>query len=568
MLDTKPRLGAAAPATASTNGWDTVFGMRFADVNKAIVKAGSTPPGFDYDNPGVESLHGTFQPWQVTGGAGHLLQMTLPVPELTLQFNGQSATVRRQVNIVIEVELSGLPQPGPSRKPGTRLAFRLRSADGANATVTVFSVAYPALPPSAGFPGQPASQDDPFIPADIQNVFETSINRPGELQKFNHVFFAVNLNQRAAHDAFAWLAPTAVSYGVSSHGGDGVLAVLCMTGKRPMPGNQDVSPELIPGTARGGFLISKERFLSHLLLPGMALMFDNPGHPGKTWPDSYFTIAGNGTRLTNTEPLTVRNFQIDGTTRPASLDKGGFEADLSDTWMTLRYTRFKHAYKLWYDVYHDVTLDTHLALNADGKHLDLILGSGEVGPDGNDMGQLAHFATIEKNQLGKDFDWAVLALDVLLLLVGIGQYFRAARLTAEAGAATDAALQGAAQVSIRASEAAAEGSVALVRNGTALLHGTVTALTAAETASTKWLTIAYYAITGGLAGMNLAVLIDQIYQAIENGSENPEKSVPDLSVFVKMAMEPIEWPDQSGFELTAVALNGGLSLAGNPVFAD
>lgn len=567
MLDTNPRLGSSAPLLASTHGWDTVFGITFADVNSAIVKAGTTPAGFDYDNPGVELIFGTYDRWRLTGGEGHLLRMTLDVPELTLQFSGQAAVVRREVQIEIEVELGEIPQPQSESKPGRRVEFRLKGLGPSNAAVAVVSVTYPQLDPAAGFPGQPASSADGLIPEFIGSVFEKSINRDGELQKFNHAFFAVNLNMRPLNAAFAWLAPTSVSYGISSKNGAGILAVLCMTEGRPKPSNQDVSPELIPGDARAGFLIAKERFLTNLLLPGLGLMFDDPGLPGKTWPQSYFKLAGNGTRITNTVPLSVRNFQINGATEPASIDAEGFEADLSDTWMTLRYTRFKHAYHLWYDVYHDVTLDTHMALNKDGKHLDLLLGSGEIGPDGNDMGQLSHFATIEKNETGKAFDWAVLALDITLLLVGIGQYFKAARVAAEAGAATDAALKGAAQVTIRASEAAAEGSVALVRNGATLLHGTVSGLTQAETAATKWLSAAFYGISAGIAAMNVTVLLDQLYQIIENAGDNPENAIPDLNLFVTMAMEPIEWPDQAGFNLTSVALNGGLSLGGDPTFA-
>jgi hypothetical protein len=92
MLDTNPRLGTRMPTTANTNGWDTVFGIKFDDVNQAIINAGSTPDGFDYPmDPQGEAIEGTYSDWQVTGGSGQLLHMTLPVPELTTHLRGRNA---------------------------------------------------------------------------------------------------------------------------------------------------------------------------------------------------------------------------------------------------------------------------------------------------------------------------------------------------------------------------------------------------------------------------------------------------------------------------------------------
>jgi hypothetical protein len=159
MLDTNPRLGTPMPTTANTNGWDTVFGIKFADVNQAIINADSSPPDFDYPmDPQGEAIEGDYGDWQVTGGSGQLLHMTLPVPELTLTFEGETPVVRRQVSITIEVQLDQLPAGGRHARVsrGELVEFRLRGNNGPeNSAVVVLSVSYPNLPPSPALPVSP-----------------------------------------------------------------------------------------------------------------------------------------------------------------------------------------------------------------------------------------------------------------------------------------------------------------------------------------------------------------------------------------------------------------------------
>jgi hypothetical protein len=586
MLDTNPRLGTPMPTTANTNGWDTVFGIKFADVNQAIINADSSPPDFDYPmDPQGEAIEGDYGDWQVTGGSGQLLHMTLPVPELTLTFEGETPVVRRQVSITIEVQLDQLPAGGRHARVsrGELVEFRLRGNNGPeNSAVVVLSVSYPNLPPEPGFAGQPASGSDGLIPQDIQNVFDKSINRQGELQKFNHTFVAVNLNSRAKHDAFKWLDPSSVSYAVTQTGeGDGVMAVLCMTEDRPAPPNQDVSPELIAEGARAGFLISKSRFLEKMLRSGLKLMFDMPAgaideddvtadtpDTAKVWPRDFFALEGSGTRLTNTVALSVKNFELNGKNEPASLPVRGFEADITDTFLTLRISRFQHSYHMgWYDVFHDITLDTHLKLSDDMKRIELIPGIGETDDNGIDLSEPEHFAIIQKTAVGEAFDWAVLVLDVLLLLVSLGSAIRGAQLARNAAPVTDAALQGAAKVTITAGEAAAGAGAQIARNGVVLLNGTAKAVQA-ETMAMRTLAMAFYALSAVATGATIYAIIDQIRQAAENGSDRPEETIPDVGIFASMAMAPILWPEQSGFELTSVAFNGGVQMSGDPVFAD
>ncbi|MEE4247554.1 MAG: TULIP family P47-like protein, partial [Kangiellaceae bacterium] len=384
-----------------------------------------------------------------------------------------------QVSITIEVALDQL-RPTDGRlavERGELVEFRLRGNNGPDEqAVVVLSVSYPNVPPSPTFPGQPSSDNDGTNPIDILNVFAKAINTPGELEKFDHAFVAVNLNSRAAHDAFKWLDPTSVAYAVTAKSdGTGVMAVLCMTEDRPAPPSQDVSPELIAEGARAGFLISKPRFLEKMLRGSLKLMFDKPAgavdeddvtadtpDTAKIWPRDFIALEGSGTRLTNTVELNVKNFEIDGKNEPAKLPARGFEADITDTFLTLRLSRFQHSYhKGWYDVFHDITLDTHLQLSDDGKHIELIPGIGEEDEDGNDLSQPDHTAIIEKTALGRGFDWAILALDVVVLVASFAQFARGASVAKSVQKGTTTTLKAGAKVTINAT-AVKKGGLALI----------------------------------------------------------------------------------------------------------
>ena len=576
-VDTNPKIASANFTTANTLGWDTVFGIRFGDVNQAIVNAGSSPASFTYDDPGVEKINGVFSDWTVTGGSGQLLQKTLPVDALFFAFGADPDTERRQVAIQIEVQLDQIPQPAANvkAKRGSVVEFRIKGSNILGDPGTVLTVSYPALPPDGGFPGQPASIADGLTPDDIGLLFSNWINfqaAPGEytnLQEFNHAFAAVNLNSRAATDAFAWLAPTAVAYGVSADGaGNGILAILCMTENRAKPVQQDVASELLPNGARAGFLISKRMYMANMLMPGLALMFDDPKKPGTVWPDDYFEITGNGTRITNTAALGIEEFEINGKTNPASIQPRQFQADLEDNWLTINLDRFMHPFwKGWYDVYHDIRMDAHIGLSEDKKQLVLIPGSGEVDPDGNDLNPPTHYATVEKTDLAKGVEWAILAVDVLLLLVTVGVIYKSAT-AAVATETTDAALQGAAKVTIKVGEATATNSVAIARGGTEIVSGSIAGVTRAQDTAMRVLTSVYYGALAGFGGLSALGLLENVMQEIINSGDDPKDTIPDVGVFANMVMEPITWPGSSGFDLTSAAFNGGVQMGGDPTFAD
>src|SRR6185369_17323220 len=68
---------------ADTYNWDTAYGVTFEKVNAAITRAKSSPPRFK--GTYVDGFSGVkydfsadFGDWQLSGGAGDLVHMTLP----------------------------------------------------------------------------------------------------------------------------------------------------------------------------------------------------------------------------------------------------------------------------------------------------------------------------------------------------------------------------------------------------------------------------------------------------------------------------------------------------------
>ena len=100
----------------NTFGWDTVYGIRFDDVNNAITKDYNGPPNYTRAGDGSLVLTGDLNPWQMHGGSGHLLIMAVSGPSFDLVGFPQvpPATITRQNPVyLVEVELELIPRVLP-----------------------------------------------------------------------------------------------------------------------------------------------------------------------------------------------------------------------------------------------------------------------------------------------------------------------------------------------------------------------------------------------------------------------------------------------------------------------
>jgi len=243
---------------ASTYNWDTVFATPATAVNAAIVAKRSSPSGFNVpasaDAPAVTARFGD---WQVCGGDGKNLRLTVPMSKLTIDsdsFDSAAAT--------IEIKLEALPHTGLSSPPKgilKKLVPKTTTRDPvADPVVVVVSI--------ISKPEMHLIQHAMF-----EEVFKKWIN--SNLAAFNHIFAVVNLNEDIdKNEQWAFTTPSYIEYAYLDGGTpkDSLFSVLCMTGGRSGSHlTAQVNPNAIPATCTGGYLLSPTRYLSDLLAPAM-----------------------------------------------------------------------------------------------------------------------------------------------------------------------------------------------------------------------------------------------------------------------------------------------------------
>ena len=540
----------AGPALgiASTHGWDTAYGIRFASVNAAIAAKGSSPADFDHtDTSGGETtrIFGTFDAWSITGGSGHILEMRVPIPSFTYEPDGQPAVTRSDAVAVIAVELEAIPQPGATT--GNDHALKIRLPNRSNASVSVTSFGYPG------------SEADGSIPSIVRLLLQAWMRVADNLARFNHTFAVVNLNGKAAVGALQWVMPTYLSYGVVAAGAeDGVLAVLCMTEERSPPPDSTVSVELVPPGVTAAFLISKERYLSKMVLPGLGFMFSEPSDKqGRKWPDDYFELAGNGTMLRNSFDIAIDSFRTEHGDVRATMAAGQMTVTLEDVYLELRMTGFTHPYREgWFNAVHAITSRLQATVDKNQKFI-LMPSTGDAGTP-----IIHHRAVLEKTPLAQAVDYVIFAIEIAAFVIPLGRlaYARYAGAAAEATAAGAQVAADVAQVgpaTVEAAEVAlAEGAVAVAE---AAEQGAVTL--------NKFLVFNSKIVHGaGMLALGGIALSLEAFQRIATSTNMAAEEIPDITAFVTGIMTPVQWPEaEAEFHVDRLAFNGGLHVIGTPV---
>lgn len=290
-------LAAVSSDGASTGDWDTVFAVKFKDVNRALQKPGVTPTAFSGSDSSTSStITGAFGVWALSGGDGSEIHMTLAITSGKLDYTdnkGVAQTVPLAgVSLVIEVECTQLPTttPVPNNKTST-------SGSGGNSVDIAVDTSKPVsvlevkgLPATIPLMGQLL----------VRGLTEAWLN--DNLSSFTLAFSTVSLNQKAAKDEYQWLKPANTGYAVVKNAtniDDSVFGVLCMLDpKAPVPAGRTVSPDAIPPGQVSGFLISQALFLEKLVMPGIHTLFD-----GAT--DADFELTNNGTMIRNKNKVTM-----------------------------------------------------------------------------------------------------------------------------------------------------------------------------------------------------------------------------------------------------------------------
>lgn len=326
---------AEAVLPADTNNWDTVYAIKFPDVNAALRKPGACPTSFGPVTEGGASASGTFGPWQLSGGDGALLHMTVPIPTGSAAYDGHTYPMNGSV-ATIEIELNFLPQPAPpGGATGQLKDLKAKTQRDAASTDPVVSVTNFTISPDPGF----------IVKAVMGGLLASWFN--ANLQQFNHVFSTVDLNMVADKADFQWLKPTTTSYAVykkDDNPDDSIFGILSMTEDRPVSGAHQISPNAIPAGARSGFLVAPERFLEKLVLPGIPTLFQNA-------KSSDFEMTNAGTQITNKGKLSLEQIEINGTHYTPTIDPGNISVTLEATDIVFELKKVYVAFSPGIDIY-------------------------------------------------------------------------------------------------------------------------------------------------------------------------------------------------------------------------
>jgi hypothetical protein len=552
------------PRVADTFGWDTVFAIALNDVNRAIVHCGSSPGAFSRSASGSGmnvTVEGMFDDWQVVpGGDGQNLHMALPIT--TLKYDtGDEVKQFDQLLALIEVRLTLLPQPDSSSDGsdgGQWMDLKLRTggnqlllgaAPAGNQPVYVLDLECKGDVKPEGLES-----------AIIQQLLLEWLRQPENLQSFNHVFASVDLGAKAAVGAFQWLMPTHLSYAVIDRGTleSSTFALLCMTEQRDADGlAHQVSPFVIPDGHRAGMLLSRERFLSKLLLPGIGTMFSGPvkEQKGKKWPNDYFEVDEKDATIVNLADIKIDNFQVEenGDKYTADLAKGNLRVRLQNTYLETQMIDLHHRlnhFMSWLHVYHNI--NTRATAKLTEQVFDLAPGGGE------------HHAVVNKDKTAEWIEIGVLAATLVAMTGwaaarGVGTM--ASRVESTTATAATVAAEATVDVVPTVEQSAAISAEGAATALTGLRGGVVQAsrfLEAWQVANRASVIMRVGAVLVGLEEL-LSKLSDVTMQ----------KSMPKFQEFAAGMMAPVKWPAQeSEFTVESIAFNGSFQIAGNPGFAD
>lgn len=605
MVMTINRSAIQQSLIADTYGWDTVYAVKYSDVNAAIAKAGvsQTLPQVDVTS-GNESITintGDFGDWALTtGGDAKMVRMDVPITAIRYQDTGASVDkVCDNLLAKIVVCLEFIPQRDNTLYDAgddaewmeLRIAHAPLGDNSGGAAVSVTDIE-----DTAGTTNPPTSDERDFI----QQALAQWLNVPDNLKEFNHVFAAVNLNDKAGVDEytesedeehkandFRWLKPKRLGYAVADGPtlADSVFAVLATTERdegEPEPDPEDlfhrVSANAIPEGQRSAFLLSKERYLKKMLLPGAGKFFTGPvaAVDGKSWPQDYFELEGSGTSIRNTDDVYIRELEVHTGKQRAEVKAGNFAVHLRDDCLEVEFVDMHHPFSgflSWVDTFHTIRsqavprLRVVDAEDKDKKTFKKTLFDLEPSTASNAVH--SHDVIAVKSAATQWVQIGLLGTTLLFTIVGLARAYQLFK-------AGDAAIKVSGATMNAANTARAASALPLPAGQTAeaAAAGANAALTAMTGAiEARWAVTAIWQIYRttalatigtvlGIAGGTISLL-----EAIAN--RDAQNMLPDFKEFTSRVMSPVRWPtEESEFTPADVCFNGSFQISGNPDFAD
>ncbi|MEM7001785.1 MAG: TULIP family P47-like protein [Pseudomonadota bacterium] len=279
-----------AAANAYTYGWDTVFAVRLPDVNRAIAQAKASPGPFSQEAPDAScAVSGRFGDWRVCGGDGTLLHFEVPIDTAHFAYRDQQYAIDGAL-VTIEVRLEYIAYDASAQQ-------NLMLQTGALPDVPAVGLIDVHIPEDSALDRLPTNFVEMAL---LRSVLELWFRT--HLERFRHIFASVEMNHRVAHADFQWLTPTHTGYAIcrGATADTSMLGILCMTqGRDASSVAAQLSPNVIPAAAQAGFLISQERFLTQMVLPGLPRAFAGSS-------PSDFSLNEDGDEVVNTRPVDLQ----------------------------------------------------------------------------------------------------------------------------------------------------------------------------------------------------------------------------------------------------------------------
>lgn len=491
----------APRAALDTYGWDSVYAMRFADINQVI--ANTTPEVYPLtfaqtDVPAPQPFNyridGSFAAWRLAaGGSGQIVCMELPIPALTYEKAGDTPEVHANVTATIKLRLEDLPQPSTAtsifKKTGNVVELRFPTSANGDVIDSV-SCSYTDSPPDAE--GQLA----------INSLLMSWLN--DNCDDFNLVFATINLNAEAGVEDLDWLMPTHVSYAVR----DETFAVLCMTEERTPSRVHDLSPDVIPEGQQSGFVISMERYFEKIMLPSTYLLFDQASADD-------FHVIENGSKLTNKNDIMLGELLTDdGESFKPKIAKGKFTVRFEGEELHMRIEDMRYTI--------DSTLGPYDVVMTTDSY-----GVATLGDDGI-LDVLQTNATAD-GQIDASMKRRLIEIAVPVVAAIAGALLAFVLAPAAAAGAAEAG----------AAAAAGEAAAPAV---------------AAGMSANAW------ALLGGIVGALLGGLWPAILILLEERSKGQATSSPTLDTLLEDAVTAVQWPGTTHYTIRNARFNNGLQI--------
>ncbi len=526
--------------TLSTNNWDTAFGIKFKDANQAIINKASSPESFSGTHEVLSiiyTVNADFGNWQMNGGSGSLLQLNLPLNSGTIS-GGSESDASFEGEATIQVSLAYIPQTSSESTTGTTNNLKI----DLDKPVNVLDVALTSGPSSA-------------IDS-ISGALQDWLN--DNLQEFNHVFTAVNLNSEVDKGDFNWLKPTHIGYAIYTEGFDTVddyiFGVLAMTGNTK--GNNlspVIDPNIIPTDADAGFLISAPRVIEKMFEPHIESLFANA-------EDSDFDTQDDGMTIFNLNKLKFTEFKLeDGNSiKDACIDADGFNFSIGSGSVIIQFNGLKFTWKEGYEVIVNYRGVNKLSTDEDG-HLQLTM---------TDTPTLSVVINETQSEEWKEI-WESIGISIGVAIVGavvggIAESALAARAAArtaiQAGAA-NIAEDGVVMIEMDLVQNAMTPANQLT-NEVIALQDAVKALENPEVTQTfaGFFKANAFKLLGGAIGAFIGSGVDGIVKALKAYADQDKTEMPTLDNFASKSIEDTTWPDCS-YTLKSAELHGALQMA-------